>query len=130
VPEIVGPRSTQAQRRGRTGIAEADESGYDLTLDPEDLTSEQVESLRSANVRVTIPVANTGGEVLSVPLAALTAGPSGEARVEVMRGDDDDGRPVTELVIVKVGLTADGYAEVTPVDGELAEGDLVVVGGG
>jgi hypothetical protein len=57
-----------------------------------------------------------------VPLAALTAGPGGESRVEVQRNGE------MVLVEVEVGLTADGYAEVEPVDGELAEGDLVVVG--
>lgn len=35
---------------------------------------------------------------------------------------------MAELVEVEVGLTAQGYAEVSAVDGELAEGDLVVVG--
>jgi hypothetical protein len=37
---------------------------------------------------------------------------------------------VAELVEVEVGLTAEGYAEVSAVDGTLAEGDQVVVGDG
>jgi hypothetical protein len=71
-----------------------------------------------------VPVSSTGGEVLAVPLAALTAGPGGEARVELVDGEDDDGT----LLEVTTGLSADGFVEVTPVDGDLAEGDLVVVG--
>ncbi|TDE08217.1 peptidoglycan-binding protein [Jiangella asiatica] len=108
-----------------TAIAEAEgegATGHDVTIAPGELTAEQVEELRGANVRVTVPVESTDGDVLAVPLAALTAGPGGESRVEVMR----DG--ATELVEVEVGLTAEGYAEVTAVEGELGEGDLVVVG--
>ncbi|WP_129664303.1 peptidoglycan-binding protein [Phytoactinopolyspora endophytica] len=108
-----------------------DASGYDVQITPGDLEDEQVQALRSANVKVTVPVANTDGEVLAVPLAALTAGTGGEARVEVQRpASGDDTATTTELVEVEVGLTAEGYAEVTPVDdGSLEEGALVVVGG-
>jgi multidrug efflux pump subunit AcrA (membrane-fusion protein) len=93
-----------------------------IRITPHDLTAEQTEMLRATNVRVEIPVSSTEGEVLAVPLAALTAGPGGESRVEV----DREGESV--LVEVEVGLTADGFAEVSPVDGQMAEGDLVVVG--
>jgi peptidoglycan hydrolase-like protein with peptidoglycan-binding domain len=113
-----------------TEIREAsdDNSGYEVVVTPQDLTNEQVEALRSANVRLTIPVASTDGEVLAVPLAALTAGPGGEARVEVQLPGGGDGTADTELVEVEVGLTAGGYAEIEPVEGSLDEGDLVVVG--
>ncbi|MBD3779973.1 MAG: hypothetical protein IE923_12015 [Micrococcales bacterium] len=94
-----------------------------VVLTPDDLTPEQVAELQGSNVRVTIPVSSTGGAVLAVPLAALTAGPGGESRVELM-GDDD----ATELVEVETGLAAGGYVEVTGVDRDLAEGDLVVIG--
>ena len=110
-----------------TAIVEAegdDATGYDVTITPGELTPEQMEALRGSNVRITVPVESTDGDVLAVPLAALTAGPGGETRVEVMR----DG--VTDLVEVEVGLAAEGYAEVIAVDGTLDEGDLVVVGDG
>jgi hypothetical protein len=103
-----------------------DDGEYTVVITPEELTKEQVEALRGANVRVTIPVESTDGEVLAVPLAALTAGPGGETRVEVQRGAAG-GATSFELVEVEVGLTAGGYAEITPVDGSLDEGDLVVV---
>lgn len=90
---------------------------------PEALTEEQRAGLQGANVRMTIPVSSTEGEVLAVPTAALTAGPGGEARVEVL-GDDDE----TVLVTVETGLAADGFVEVTPLDGDLAPGDRVVIG--
>lgn len=90
---------------------------------PDALTEEQRAQLQGANVRLTIPVSATEGEVLAVPTAALTAGPGGEARVEVLDADGE-----STLVTVETGLAADGFVEVTAVDGTLAEGDRVVVG--
>jgi peptidoglycan hydrolase-like protein with peptidoglycan-binding domain len=97
-------------------------NGFRAVLTPNTLTAPQVESLRSANVRVTIPVKSTQGKVLAVPVAALSAGPGGESRVESVRND------TITIVQVEVGLTADGYAEVTAVGGTLSENDQVVVG--
>lgn len=88
-----------------------------------ELTPDQLTMLQGSNVRVTVPVSSTGGDVLAVPLAALTAGPGGQSRVEVL---DDDG--TTHLVTVSTGLAASGYAEVAALDGGLGEGDLVVIG--
>jgi hypothetical protein len=85
--------------------------------------------VQGRNVRVTIPVGSTSGEVLYVPVAALTAGPGGESRVEVVEGDPRDGeRAQTRIVVVETGLAAGGQVEVTATDGDLGEGDLVVVG--
>ncbi|ADB36025.1 Peptidoglycan-binding domain 1 protein [Kribbella flavida DSM 17836] len=96
---------------------------YDVVIAPKSLTAAQLERLREANVRVTIPVRSTNGKVLAVPVAALSAGSDGSSRVEVLRDDK------VELVPVKVGLSADGFAQVTPTgDAKLAEGDQVVVG--
>ncbi|MEA5055585.1 MAG: hypothetical protein VB093_19370 [Propionicimonas sp.] len=100
-----------------------------ITFTPDPLTTEQAQQLQGSNVRVQIPVGATEGKVLSVPFAALTAGPGGESRVEVVVGDPrDKEHATTTLVVVKTGLAADGYVEVTPVEGTLNEGDLVVVG--
>lgn len=101
---------------------EATDPTYDVVLTPTEPTQEQVDALRDANVKVTVPITSTEGDVLAVPVAAVTAGPGGESRVEVQRGEQ------TELVEVELGLTADGYVEVTPVEGTLAAGDEVVVG--
>ncbi|CAH0184132.1 hypothetical protein [Microbacterium foliorum] len=102
---------------------------WEVLFEPDPLTPEQITQLQGANVRVRIAVGATEGDVLSVPLAALTAGPGGESRIEVAesdprKGDDTD----TRIVVVETGLAAKGAVEVTPVDGELDEGDLVVVG--
>ncbi len=96
---------------------------YDVVVAPKSLTAAQLERLREANVRVTIPVKSTNGKVLAVPIAALSAGSDGGSRVEVLR----DGK--IELIPVTVGLSADGYAQVTAAgDAKLTEGDQVVVG--
>jgi peptidoglycan hydrolase-like protein with peptidoglycan-binding domain len=76
------------------------------------------------NVRVTFTGAETATEVLVVPVSALSSSADGEARVEVV-GDDG----TATIVAVEAGLSADGFVEVTPLEGaELAAGDLVVVG--
>jgi multidrug efflux pump subunit AcrA (membrane-fusion protein) len=82
-----------------------------------------------ASVRIVVDVASTGGEVLVVPVAAVSIGGDGGSRVEVEREPvtaDDPGR--TEFVKVEPGLSADGLVEVRPTAGALEEGDRVVVG--
>jgi peptidoglycan hydrolase-like protein with peptidoglycan-binding domain len=79
--------------------------------------------LQGLNARVTVPVETTEREVLAVPLAALSAGPDGLARVQRVA---DDGTVAQVAVIV--GLIAQGYAQVEGIDADLAAGDQVVVG--
>lgn len=75
------------------------------------------------NVKIVIPVGGTDGPVLVVPNAALSATADGSTRVEVDVGDG-----TTRFVTVEAGLSTGGLVEVTPVEGELQEGDQVVVG--
>jgi peptidoglycan hydrolase-like protein with peptidoglycan-binding domain len=78
--------------------------------------------------RISITVSSTDGDVLAVPVAALSVGPDGDSRVEVERSEGD-GPDATEFVKVTVGLSAEGYAEIIPVGGAtLNEGDRLVVG--
>ncbi|MBO0981948.1 hypothetical protein [Microbacterium sp. SD291] len=102
---------------------------WEVLFEPDPLTAEQITQLQGSNVRVRIAVGATDGDVLSVPLAALTAGPGGESRIEVVESDPRDGKDAeTRMVNVETGLAAEGAVEVTPLDGDLEEGDLVVVG--
>lgn len=102
---------------------------WSITLTPDALTTEQLQQVQGRNVRVVIPVGATAGKVLFVPVAALTAGPGGESRVEVVDGDPRDGvRAATHMVDVQTGLSAGGQVEVSTPDGGLSQGDLVVVG--
>ena len=83
------------------------------------LVDETPLALDGFSLRLTIPVESTGGEVLTVPISALSLAADGRSRVQV------DG---LEYVVVEPGLSAGGYVEVTPVDGRLAPGQLVVIG--
>jgi hypothetical protein len=110
---------------GKSDGAAADSGRYTVNLLPGTLTDAQLTALQGTNVRVTIPVSSTGGEVLAVPLAALTAGPGGESRIELASTDG-----TTALVTVETGLAAGGYVEITTSESPLEAGDLVVVGTG
>ena len=79
--------------------------------------------LVGSNVKITIPLSTTGGEVLAVPAAALSATADESVRVEI---DNRDG--TTRFVTVEAGLSTGGLVEITPVDGVIVAGDLVVVG--
>jgi multidrug efflux pump subunit AcrA (membrane-fusion protein) len=86
--------------------------------------TDPIEDLLDAAVKITVPVSSTGGEVLAVPLAALSANAAGQARVEVAGPAGG-----VRTVVVSTGLSAGGYVEVSPAaDDELAVGDRVVVG--
>ena len=78
--------------------------------------------LAGFSLRLTIPIKSTKGVVTVVPLSALSLAADGKSRVQV------DNNGVLEFIVVKPGLSADGFVEVTPVDGKLVPGQLVVVG--
>ncbi|HDL42069.1 MAG TPA: peptidoglycan-binding protein [Actinobacteria bacterium] len=117
--ELAGTVSFKADRAGTNNL------GPDKIY-IEILPDEVRADLNNTNVKITIPVAteSTGGAVLAVPAAALSATGGGDTVVTVEAADGS-----TRLVAVRPGLaTAAGMVEVTPVDGELNEGDRVVVG--
>jgi peptidoglycan hydrolase-like protein with peptidoglycan-binding domain len=78
--------------------------------------------LQGFSLRLTIPIQSTDGAVITVPLSAVSLGADGESRIQVQR----DGK--LEYVPITPGMAADGYVEVRPLQGSLAEGQLVVVG--
>ena len=84
------------------------------------LTEEQ----RGQNMRVSIMVEATSAEVLAVPLAAVSGTADGHARVTKMTPSGE-----TVDIPVRPGLAAEGLVEVVAtVEGDLREGDSVVVG--
>lgn len=123
LPNGAEHRAVIAKIESETGATRAT-----ITFTPDPLETEMIQQIQGMNVRVKIPVGATEGDVLSVPFAALTAGPGGESRVEVVEGDPRDEKATTRLVVVTTGLAAGGYVEVTPTNGDLLAGDLVVVG--
>jgi peptidoglycan hydrolase-like protein with peptidoglycan-binding domain len=86
------------------------------------LVDETPISLVGTSLRLTIPTEATNGAVTAVPVSALSLAADGTSRVQV----DRDGS--LEFIVVEPGLAADGFVEVTPVDGTLLPGQLVVVG--
>jgi phosphatidylserine decarboxylase len=114
------------------------EKRYDVSLQPQELDDATIERLRGSNVKVSITVQSTSGEVLAVPVAALTAGPGGESRIEVVAGEAAGTGPAdvgavtptgsTELVTVKTGLSAGGFVEISSDDPRVAADARVVVG--
>jgi hypothetical protein len=60
--------------------------------------------------------------VTVVPISALFLAADGTSRVQVEKGGK------LKFLEVKPGLSADGFVEVTPVDGTLSAGQLVLVG--
>lgn len=74
------------------------------------------------DVRVSITSARTETPVLVVPLSAVSAGADGRTTVSVV---GSDGR--LTRVEVRAGVSGDGFVEVTPVGGDLHEGDRVMV---
>jgi peptidoglycan hydrolase-like protein with peptidoglycan-binding domain len=117
--EVAGKVTVKADRAGTDGV-QADEVYIEIV--PDEVKAE----LNNTNVKITIPVASrsSSGDVLAVPAAALSATGSGDTIVTV---ENDDGS--TRVVTVTPGLSAPGgMVEITPRDGDLAEGDRVVVG--
>jgi multidrug efflux pump subunit AcrA (membrane-fusion protein) len=78
--------------------------------------------LQGFSVRLTIPIQSTAGEVTVVPLSAVSLAADGTSRVQVQREGG------LEYLVVEPGLAADGFVEVTPAQGTLSPGELVVVG--
>lgn len=95
---------------------------------PQELTPQQLEALRGTNVRLSVPVASTDGEVLAVPIAALSAGSGGENRVELVVDEKEGHNAVTELIEVETGLSADGFVEIKSTDERIVKGAKLVVG--
>jgi peptidoglycan hydrolase-like protein with peptidoglycan-binding domain len=86
------------------------------------LVDETPVNLEGVSLRLTIPVESTGGAVTVVPVSALFLAADGTSRVQV---EKDGG---LEFIRVEPGLSADGFVQVTPVEGTLSAGQLVLVG--
>ncbi len=93
---------------------------YAIRLEPLDPLPEEG---FDQNYRVTIPIESTSGDVLVVPLAALSAGADGTARVEIEHSPGQ-----TNIIKVKTGLSSQGFVEISALEGTLEAGDRVVVG--
>ncbi len=117
----------QPQNAGDGGGSDGGSGRLQVIVQPSDPVA--IRDYVFASARIIVDVASTGGEVLVVPIAAVSLGADGRSRVEVERQPVTNDSPgLTESVTVDVGLTADGLVEVRPIDPQLDEGDRVVVG--
>jgi peptidoglycan hydrolase-like protein with peptidoglycan-binding domain len=113
--QATGVVSRVADTPGTDGV-----DGYHVYF--EVLVDETKVSLEGVSLRLTIPVESTGGAVTVVPVSALFLAADGTSRVQVEKNGN------LELMEVKPGLSANGFVEVTAVDGTLSAGQLVLVG--
>ncbi|MEV3990212.1 peptidoglycan-binding protein [Streptomyces sp. NPDC049837] len=101
--------------------AVAEQGGYAVVINPDKALPAR---LAGQDVRITIEAATSKGEVLVVPVSAVSAGADSRTTVTVLTSGGDRRR-----VEVRPGTSGDGYTEVAPIGGgRLAEGELVVVG--
>ncbi|MFG1995518.1 peptidoglycan-binding protein [Actinoplanes sp. NPDC048988] len=101
--------------------AAARPAGHPLTVTPKPALPE---GWLGQDVRISVDAASTGGPVLVVPVAAVSAGQDGGTAVTVL--DASGGRT---RVPVAAGLDANGLVEVRPAAGaRLRAGDEVVIG--
>ncbi|MEZ4711847.1 MAG: peptidoglycan-binding protein [Caldilineaceae bacterium] len=78
--------------------------------------------LEGFSLRLTIPVQSTGRAVVVAPISALTMSADGVSHIQVDRNG------ALEPVAVEPGLAAEGFVEITPLDGVLSAGQLVLIG--
>lgn len=118
--ELEGEITELADRKGTNDVAD---TRYFMEVTPQGDYS--VTELVGVNFRLKIPLEKSQGEVLAVPLAALSAGADGSSRVELLNDDDS-----SELVLVEVGLSDKNRSlvEIRSLGRDLASGDLVVIG--
>ena len=86
------------------------------------LVDETPLALDGFSLRLTIPIETTEGAVTTVPISALSLAADGTSRVQV------ENNGILEFVTVEPGLSADGFVEVTPLEGTLMSGQMVVIG--
>ena len=137
-PKTAKPSGSNAGSEGGSGSSGASDgsggsdsgaaSRFTVYFDPGALSPEQIDALRGTNVRVRVPVASTDGDVLAVPIAALSAGSGGQDRVELLVDTQSGPDAKTELIDVTAGLAADGYVEISSEDARIEAGARVVVG--
>ena len=114
--EATGTVTSIATTPGTNGV---DPQRFYLEVTPSGLDV----NLAGASVVQTISVQTTQGEVLAVPVAALSMASDGTTRVQVQQA-----RGPARTVTVEPGLASKGLVAVNPIEGDLGPGDLVVVG--
>ncbi|THA73268.1 hypothetical protein E6R60_25305 [Streptomyces sp. A0642] len=109
-----------APTKAQDGDTPQNGQSYALRVKP---TKALGEDFNGADVRLTVVAASSQDKVLAVPASAISAGADGLTSVTVRTGSRE------HRVAVRVGMTGDGFVQITPEKpARLAEGDQVVVG--
>ncbi|MFG2113724.1 hypothetical protein ACGFRB_14005 [Streptomyces sp. NPDC048718] len=120
--QVTGTVISVAKSPTKPQAGESTQSGenYAVKVKPSNsLTSD----FYGADVRLTIVSASSQGEVPAVPPSAISAGADGLTAVTVRTGSHE------RRVAVQVGMTGDGYVQITPEgSARISSGDQVVVG--
>lgn len=114
--KAVGKVARVADTPGTNGV-----DGFHIYF--EVAVDETPQRLEGFSLRLTIPIESTRGEVIAVPLSAISLAPDGTSR---LRRETANGE--LEYVTVEPGMSADGYVEVNAVDQQLGTDDMVVIG--
>ncbi|MFD4336884.1 peptidoglycan-binding protein [Streptomyces anulatus] len=110
----------KAPTKAQEGEPEQNGETYAVRIKP---SKNLAADFNGADVRLTIVAASSEGKVLAVPSSAISAGADGLTAVTVRVGSKE------RRIAVQVGMTGDGYVQVTPEGTEsLSPGDRVVVG--
>ncbi|GAA1371763.1 peptidoglycan-binding protein [Streptomyces beijiangensis] len=125
--EVTGKQATgtvisvaKSPTKAHEGDSEQSGETYAVRIKPSKALSAD---FNGADVRLTIVAASSQDKVLAVPTSAISAGADGLTTVTV-RADNQERR-----VAVRVGMTGDGYVQITPEGSDhIAQGDQVVVG--
>jgi peptidoglycan hydrolase-like protein with peptidoglycan-binding domain len=113
----IGPVGQPAEE---AGAEPGNEAGHQVVV----AGAEPIDpALLGEEAAITVEIAATGEPVLAVPLAAVWSTADGTTQVTVLGPGDRQ----THLRVT-VGMSAEGFVELTDVDGELRGGDLVLVG--
>ena len=103
----------------KPGLRGTDAQHIAIEVSPDEAPTQLV----GASVRLTIPTKTTNGEALIVPVSALSVRADGSTQLQI---EDKPGSVRT--VVVTAGLSTQGFVEILPVSGRVAEGDRVVIG--
>lgn len=118
-----GERSENGSGSGDEGGSAQVPSGapyVPVTIDPDRALPT---AWNGQDVRITVTSAKTDSAVLAVPVSAISTRSDGRTVVTVIEADGG-----TRQVVVRAGVSADGFVQVTPVDGRLSADDSVSVG--
>ncbi|MFG2600595.1 peptidoglycan-binding protein [Streptomyces sp. NPDC048462] len=106
--------------KAQDGEARQSSETYALRVKPSKALSAD---FNGADVRLTVVAASSQDKVLAVPTSAISSGADGLTSVTVRSGSQE------RRVAVRVGMTGDGYVQITPEKpARITEGEQVVVG--